>query len=151
MRVVRTAGEVAGEPVAQRQFRAEHRAAHRAHGAPGQRLAPRQAEAAQFLAAHLAAAVALDVAAVVGQGEDIHRAERRTDQLLVAGQAAVDEVIPQQPELLHREAMVLRERRAVVVVIDQWQGHAGGGLRNGPGSMPERPGYSNSHLATSRV
>ncbi|MNN86007.1 hypothetical protein D3C81_2033600 [compost metagenome] len=73
VRMVGAAREVAGQAVLQRQFRAEQRTAHRAHGTPRQRFAPWQAEAAQFLAGHRAAAVALDVAAVMGQGEDIHR------------------------------------------------------------------------------
>jgi hypothetical protein len=69
----------------------------------------------------LAAGEALDVVGAMGQGEDVRRADVRAMQLGVAYQAAVHQVVAQQAELLHGEAMVGREGRAVVVVVDQRQ------------------------------
>lgn len=42
----------------------------------------------------------------------------------ICGQAAVDKVVMQQPEFIHREAMVGRKRRTVVFVVDERQGHS---------------------------
>ena len=53
------------------QLGGEQRAADGPHGPARQGLAPGQAEAALVLAGQVAAQVALDVAAVVGQGEDV--------------------------------------------------------------------------------
>ena len=119
------AGQVAGDAVLQRQFGRKQRATHRAHRAPRQRLAPGQAQATLVLARQLTVHVALDVVAVVGQGEDVVGADLGAQQRRVGGQPAGDQVVAQQAELVHREAMVRREFRAVVVVVDQRQGHGG--------------------------
>ncbi|MNG29384.1 hypothetical protein D3C84_1148020 [compost metagenome] len=57
----------------------------------------------------------------MGQGQHLGRADRRPMQLAVRSQAAVHQVVAQQAELLHGEAVVGREGRAVVVVVDQRQ------------------------------
>ncbi|MCY1404764.1 hypothetical protein D9M71_199830 [compost metagenome] len=59
----------------------------------------------------------------MGQGEDIVGADLRAQQVLVGGQSTVDQVIAQQAELVHRKAVLGGKRRAVVVVVDQRQGH----------------------------
>ncbi|MNI98275.1 hypothetical protein D3C73_1570920 [compost metagenome] len=59
----------------------------------------------------------------MGQGQYLGWADSGPVQLFVAGQAAVQEVLVEQAELLHGEAVLRRERRAVVVVVDQRQEH----------------------------
>jgi len=59
----------------------------------------------------------------MGQCQYIGRAQRRAQQVRIAGQAAAHQVVAQQAELVHREAMLGGEVRAVIVVVDQWQGH----------------------------
>ncbi|MNW05433.1 hypothetical protein D3C71_2016790 [compost metagenome] len=61
----------------------------------------------------------------MGQGEDVVGADVRAQQGLVGGQPAVDKVVVQQAELVHREAVFGRELRAVVFVVDQRQRHGG--------------------------
>lgn len=96
--VVGAAGKVAGQAMLQGHFGGQQRAADGAHGAPGQGLAPGQAEAALVFAGELAVHVALDVAAIVGQGEDVVGADVWAQQGLVMGQPAVDQVVAQQAE-----------------------------------------------------
>ena len=121
--VVGAAGQVAGQAVPQGQLGGQQRAAHRAYGAPGQGLAPGQAEAALVLARQLAAHIARDIGRAVGQGQHFGRAELGAQQLGVRDQAAGHQVVAQQAELLHGEAVPGREGRAVVVVVDQRQAH----------------------------
>src|SRR5690606_19546869 len=85
--------------------------------------APRQAQAAQFVAAHVATAVALDIGGVMGQSENVSCAKLGAQNLCVGGQTAIDQVIAQQAEFVHREAVSRWQWRAVVVVKYQRQGH----------------------------
>lgn len=121
--VVGAAGQVAGQAVLQGLLGRQQRAAHRAHGAPGQGFAPGQAEAPLVFAGQLAAHVAFDIPRFMGQGQNLGRAEFRAQQLAVLGQAALHQVVAQQAEFIHGEAVVRRELGAVVVVVDQWQRH----------------------------
>ena len=57
------------------------------------------------------------------QGEDVVGADLGTQQVGVAGQAAVDQVVAQQAEFVHRKAVIRRKLGAVVFVVDQRQGH----------------------------
>ena len=75
MRMVRAAGQMAGQTVLQRLLRRQQRAAYRPHGALRQLRAPGQAEPAQLVAAHLAAAVARDIIGVMGQSQDVAAAK----------------------------------------------------------------------------
>lgn len=126
MGVVGAASEVAGNAVLQRHLGGQQRATYRAYGAPGQGFAPGQAEAALVLGGQFSVHVAFDVAAVVGQGEDLVGADVRAQQGLISGQPAVDQVVVQQAELVHREAVFGGELRAVVFVVDQRQRHGWG-------------------------
>lgn len=119
MRMVRAAGQVAGQAVAQRQFGGEQRAAYGAHGAPRQRLAPGQAEAALLFLGQFARHVAGDVVRAVGQGENLRWAQLGALQLGIGGQTAVHQVVAQQAEFFHGEAMPGGEGRAVILVVDQ--------------------------------
>lgn len=126
MGMVGATGEVAGDAMLQRHLGGQQRATHCPHRAPGQGFAPGQAEATLVFAGQVAVHVALDVATVVGQGEDVVGADVRAQQCLVGGQPAVDQVVMQQAELVHREAVFGGELRAVVFVVDQRQRHGWG-------------------------
>jgi hypothetical protein len=123
MRVVRAAGQVTSQAMFQRLFGRQQRTADRPHGAPGQCFAPGQAEAPLVFAGQLATHVAFDVRRVMSEGENIRRAQVRAQQIGVAGQATVHQVIAQQAKLVHGEAVIRRELGAVVFVVDQGQGH----------------------------
>ncbi|MNN53648.1 hypothetical protein D3C81_1684140 [compost metagenome] len=125
MSMMGAACQMTGKAVLQRLFGGQQRAADGTHGAPGQGLVPGQAQAALVFARQFAVHVAGDVGRVVGQGEDVVGADLRAQQCLLGGQAAVDQVIVEQAELVHREAVLGWKRRAVVVVVDQGQGHDG--------------------------
>ncbi|MCY1432044.1 hypothetical protein D9M71_480270 [compost metagenome] len=62
----------------------------------------------------------------MGQGEDVVGADVRAQQGLVGGQPAVDQVVVQQAELVHRAAVFSGELRAVIFVVDQRQRHGWG-------------------------
>ena len=121
--VMGATGQMAGQAMFKGLFGRQYRAAHRTHRAPGQGFAPRQAEAALVLAGQFAAHVAFDIPRFMGQGQNVCRAQRRAQQLAVFGEAAVHQVVTQQAKLVHGEPVVRRELRAVVFVVDQWQGH----------------------------
>lgn len=123
MGVMGAAGQVAGQAVFQRLFRRQDRAADCTHGAPGQGFAPRQAEAPLVFAGQLAAHIALDIPSVMGQGQNLRWAQLWAQQLAVVGQSRGHQVVAQQAEFVHGEAMVRRELGAVVIVVDQWQRH----------------------------
>src|SRR3546814_6525057 len=65
----------------QRLFGGQQRTAYRPHGALRQLRAPGQAEAAQLVATHRAAAVALYVVALVRQRQNVMRSEEHTSEL----------------------------------------------------------------------
>ena len=123
MGVVGATRQVAGQAMFQGLLGRQQRATDRAHGASGQGFAPWQAQAPLVFAGQLTAHIAFDIVRVMGQGEHLGRAQFGAQQLAVLGQAAVDQVIAQQPEFIHGEAMIRRELGAVVVVVDQWQRH----------------------------
>ena len=130
VRMVRAARQMAGHAVLQRLFGRQQRATHRTHCALRQGLAPRQAEAALVFAGQVPAHVALDVRRIMGQSQNIAWADVRAQQLGVSGQAAFDQVVAQQTEFIHRKAMLSREIRAVIIVVDEWQGHFASGQRS---------------------
>ncbi|MNP43145.1 hypothetical protein D3C76_1369460 [compost metagenome] len=70
-------------------------------------------------AGQLAAHIAFYIGRIVGQGEDLGWADVGAQQVPVLGQATFYQVIAQQPELVHGEAMFRREFGAVVFVVDQ--------------------------------
>ena len=74
VRVMSAARQMAGQAVLKRLLGGQQRSAHGANGTSRQCLAPGQAQAALIFAGQLACHIALDIAAVMGQGEDIHRA-----------------------------------------------------------------------------
>ncbi len=121
--VMGAAGQVAGQPMLKGLFGGQERAAHGAHRSAGQGFAPGQAKSPLVLTGQLAAHVAFDICTVVGQGENVRRTQRRAQQVGVAGQPAVHQVIAQQAKLVHGETVFRREVGAVVFVIDQWQRH----------------------------
>lgn len=123
MRMMGATRQVAGQAVFQRLFGGQYRAADRAHSAPGQGFVPGQAEAALVFTGQLAAQVAFDIPRFMGEGQNLCRAQLRAQQLAVLGQAAVHQVVAQQAKLIHGEPVVRWELGAVVVVVDQWQGH----------------------------
>ena len=55
----------------------------------------------------------------MGQREDIHRAQFGTQQVGITGQPGLDQVVAQQAEFIHREAMLRRELGTVVIVVNQ--------------------------------
>ena len=116
----------------QRLLRRQQRATHGANGALRQGCTPGQTEAALFFICQFAAGETLDISRTVGQGEYVGGAQFRAQQFSIGVQAAFHQVIAQQAKLLHGEAVVGREGRAVVVVIDQRQAHGGGLGRKWP-------------------
>ena len=121
--VMGAARQVTGQAMGQRLFGGQQRTTHGAYRAPGQGRAPGQAEAALLGMAQVAGEKARDIVRAMGQLQDRGRAQLGAQQLAGRGHAAGNQVVVQQAEFLHREAMVGREGRAVVVVIDQRQGH----------------------------
>ncbi|MNH98252.1 hypothetical protein D3C73_509710 [compost metagenome] len=61
----------------------------------------------------------------MGEGENLCGTQVRAQQIGVAGQAAAHQVIAQQAELVHGEAVIRRKLWTVVFVINQrqWHGH----------------------------
>ena len=123
VRVVGTARQMAGQAVFQRLLGGQQRAAHGPHGAPCQRLAPGQAQPAVVFAGQFAGHVAFDIGRVMGQGEDIHRAQLGAQQPGILGQPGLDQVVTQQTELVHRKSVIRREHWAVVIVVNQRYRH----------------------------
>lgn len=60
----------------------------------------------------------------MGQRENVVRTNLWAKQLSICGQAAVDKVVMQQAEFIHREAMFGWKRRAVIFMVDERQGHS---------------------------
>ncbi|MNN46615.1 hypothetical protein D3C81_1610010 [compost metagenome] len=125
VRMMGAARQVTGQAMFQRLLGRQQRAADCAHRAPGQGFAPGQAEATLVFAGQIATHVALDIRRVMGEGENVCRTQIRAQQVGVAGQAAVHQVIAQQAELVHGEAVIRRKLGTVVFVINQrqWHGH----------------------------
>ncbi|MNF81443.1 hypothetical protein D3C84_637150 [compost metagenome] len=109
----------------QRLLGRQQRTADRPHRTPGQGFVPGQAEAALVFAGQFATHVAFDIRRVMGEGENVCRTQIRAQQVDVAGQTAVHQVIAQQAELVHGKAVIRRKLGAVVFVINQrqWHGH----------------------------
>ncbi|MOA53307.1 hypothetical protein D3C78_1767470 [compost metagenome] len=59
----------------------------------------------------------------MGEGENLCRAQWRAQQIGVAGQTTVYQVIAQQAKFVHGKAVIRRELRTVVFVINQRQRH----------------------------
>jgi hypothetical protein len=57
------------------------------------------------------------------EGENLRRTEFRAQQVGVAGQAAVHQVIAQQAKFVHGEAVIRRELGTVIFVVYQRQWH----------------------------
>lgn len=115
--------QVTGQAMLQGLFGGQQRATDGAHGAPGQGFVPGQAEAPLVFPRQLAGHIAFDIPRVVGQGENFPGAQLRAQQVGIAGQATVHQVVAQQAKLVHGEAVLRRELRAVVFVVDQRQWH----------------------------
>jgi len=117
MGMVRAAGQVAGQAVPKREVGRQQRAADRPHGALRKFRAPRQTQAAQLFTAHVACAVALDIAAIMSQREDLGRTQLRANQSLVSRQAAGDKVVAQQAKLFHGETVARRQRQHELIRV----------------------------------
>ena len=74
-------------------------------------------------AGQFAGHVAFDIGRVMGQGEDIHRAQLGAQQPGILGQPGLDQVVTQQTELVHRKSVIRRELWAVVIVVNQRYRH----------------------------
>jgi hypothetical protein len=59
----------------------------------------------------------------MGEGENLRRAQLWAQQVGIASQAAVHQVIAQQAKLVHGEAVIRRELGTVVFVVDQRERH----------------------------
>lgn len=116
-------GQVTGQAMFQGQLGRQQRAADRAHGPSRQGFVPGQAQAPLVFPGQLAAHIAFDIPRVMGQGQDLWRAELRAQQVGIPGQAAVHQVVAQQAKFVHGKAVFRRKLGAVVIVINQRQWH----------------------------
>ena len=121
--VVAAAGGVAGEAVLERQAGGQHGAGHRAAGAQGQGLGHRQAEAPLLGGLEPLLQDGGDVARRVGELEPGAGGRLRHHDLLRQHEARLPQVGEEPPELRHREAVRLGQRRDVGRVVGDRDPH----------------------------